>query len=526
MKSAAPFARLCPNDARAGVEVRVLLDGVGSGWSLNNSDVRMMETRRLQVHLLSSDAFVASGPDQSAQSPAASLVVDGRIGFTGGVGFAKQWSGHAQDTQHWRDVQLQRPRTVGGKIAISFPGTLGENERRGIERRRSIPGLTAAEISKAQIVSSHSFSIAPIPLVQAVAFAAANKRIWITNAYCTPTSDQVELLTKAARRGVDVRILVPGQNNDQPLTKSAGRGAYGKLLEGGVKIFEYEPTMIHIKSIVADTQFSMIGSSNLDARSAEINEELDVVVIDRDFGRRMEETFTRDLSQSREYTLSNSGVARSGSEQWNGWLTLPLANVSGGVSISAFSRTPGRLIFAAVNLPFDLIALREEYFTKGLRRIDLDPDPIKEFGIWFTAAVEVGISEMNAMALATVAENGQPTTRMVLLKGYDHDGFVFYTNYLSEKGRHLEKIRGRLWSFTGRNWSDKSGSTASPKSFARRIGPLFPFAPARQPARGVGFAPERCDRRTPNLGSAALGIRRAICRPGNSPVHPTGAVIG
>ena len=110
-----------------------------------------------------------------------------------------------------------------------------------------------------------------------------------------------------------------------------------------------------------------------------------------------------------------------------------------GSAISAFSRTPGRLIFAVVNLPFDLIALREEYFTKGLRRIDLDPDPIKEFGIWFTAAVEVGISEMNAMALATVAENGQPTTRMVLLKGYDHDGFIFYTNYLSEKGRHLEK---------------------------------------------------------------------------------------
>ena len=92
-----------------------------------------------------------------------------------------------------------------------------------------------------------------------------------------------------------------------------------------------------------------------------------------------------------------------------------------------------------MNLPFDLIALREEYFTKGLRRIDLDPDPIKEFGVWYTAAMEVGISEMNAVALATVAENGQPTTRMVLLKGYDHDGFVFYTNYLSEKGRHLEK---------------------------------------------------------------------------------------
>src|SRR5207253_9423185 len=102
----------------------------------------------------------------------------------------------------------------------------------------------------------------------------------------------------------------------------------------------------------------------------------------------------------------------------------------------AFSRTPGQLFSVAVNLPHDLVALREEYFNQGLRRIDLDPDPIKEFGIWFTAAVEVGINEMNAIALATVAENGQPTTRMVLLKGYDHDGFVFYTNYQSEKGRH------------------------------------------------------------------------------------------
>jgi cardiolipin synthase len=175
---------------------------------------------------------------------------------------------------------------------------------------------------KAQIVSSHSFSIAPVPLVQAVAFAAATKRIWITNAYCTPTDDQVEHLTKAAGRGVDVRILVPGENNDQPLTKSAGRGAYGKLLEGGVRIFEYGPTMIHIKSIVVDTLFSMIGSSNLDARSAEINEELDVVVCDRDFSRQMEETFTNDLSHSREYTLAQFRQ-RSLWERTVEWLAYP-----------------------------------------------------------------------------------------------------------------------------------------------------------------------------------------------------------
>jgi pyridoxamine 5'-phosphate oxidase len=92
-----------------------------------------------------------------------------------------------------------------------------------------------------------------------------------------------------------------------------------------------------------------------------------------------------------------------------------------------------------VNSAVDLDTLRNEYFTHGLRRIDLDPDPIRQFAIWFTAALEVGIAEVNSVALATVAENGQPTTRMVLLKSYDRDGFVFYTNYQSEKGRHLEK---------------------------------------------------------------------------------------
>ena len=118
-----------------------------------------------------------------------------------------------------------------------------------------------------------------------------------------PTDDQVDLLVKAVQRQVDVRLLLPGVNNDQPLTKSAGRAAYGRMLEGGVKIFEYQPTMIHAKTMVVDGLFSMFGSSNLDARSSEINEELDVVVYDEKFGREMEAVFEKDLKQSREYTL-------------------------------------------------------------------------------------------------------------------------------------------------------------------------------------------------------------------------------
>src|SRR2546423_3514076 len=184
------------------------------------------------------------------------------------------------------------------------------------------PVLKPAGELKAQVVTSRSFSMAPVPLLQAVAFTAATKRIWITNAYCTPTSDQVEQLVKAVQRHVDVRLLLPGPNNDQPLTKSAGRTAYGRMLERGVRIFEYQPTMIHEKSMVIDGLFSMIGSSNFDARSSEINEELDVVVYDEKFGHEMETIFAKDLAQSREYAL-NEFKNRSLWERATEWLMLP-----------------------------------------------------------------------------------------------------------------------------------------------------------------------------------------------------------
>jgi cardiolipin synthase len=315
------FCQVLAERARAGVEVRVLLDGVGSSWSLDNSDVREMKHAGCK--------FAYYHPTHSWRVDRTNrrthrriLVTDGRTGFTGGICFAKRWGGHAQDKQHWRDVQLRVQGPLVANLQSAFQQHWAKTSGEELIGADQFPGLAAAGNIKAQIVSSHSFSIAPVPLVQAVAFAAATKRIWITNAYCTPTSDQVELLGKAAKRGVDVRILVPGENNDQPLTKSAGRGAYGKLLEGGVRIFEYEPTMIHIKSIVIDTLFSMIGSSNLDARSAEINEELDVAVYDRDFSRQMEETFTNDLSHSREYTLEQFRH-RSLWERTVEWLAYP-----------------------------------------------------------------------------------------------------------------------------------------------------------------------------------------------------------
>lgn len=308
--------------ARAGIEVRVLLDGIGSGWDLDNSDVRMMTDAGCK--------FAYYHPVQSwrmdrtnRRSHRRMLIVDGTIGFTGGAAFSDKWSGNAQDANHWRDTHARLEGPIVANLQSAFQGHWVKTFGEALTGAGQFPLLPSAGNVKAQIVESHSFSsAAPIPMVQAVTFASAEKRIWIANPYCTPSDDQVDLLVKAVRRKVDVRLLLPGPHNDQPMTESAGRTAYGRLLEGGVKIFEYQPTMIHSKTMVADGHFSMVGSSNLDPRSSEINEEIDLVVYDEKFGREMEAAFEKDLQQSREYTLQEF-KNRSWWERTTEWLMLP-----------------------------------------------------------------------------------------------------------------------------------------------------------------------------------------------------------
>jgi cardiolipin synthase len=307
--------------AQAGVEVRILLDGIGSSWSLDNSDVEMMRKAGCKFSYYHPTASWRVDRT-NRRSHRRILVVDGKVGFTGSAGFALSWSGHAQDKNHWRDSQARIEGPLVGKLQLAFEEHWAKTFGETLSGAAQFPLLAPAGDLKAQVIASHSFSMAPVPLVQATAFAAAEKRIWITNPYCTPTDDQVNLLIKAVRRHVDVKLLLPGVNNDQPLTKSAGRAAYGRMLEGGVKIFEYQPTMIHEKAMVVDGLFSMFGSSNLDARSSEINEELDVVVYDEKFGREMETTFEKELEQSREYTLQDF-KNRSWWERTTEWLMLP-----------------------------------------------------------------------------------------------------------------------------------------------------------------------------------------------------------
>jgi len=287
--------------AQAGVTVRVLLDGVGSGLGLKNSDVEIMKRAGCQFAYY--HATRSWRLDRiNRRSHRRIMVVDGRVGFTGGVGFADEWIGDADAPGHWREDHARIEGPVVAKLQSAF---LEHWLWQGGEMfcgPEDFPPQKPAGTLKAQVVLSDSFTIAPLPMVQAVAIAAAEQRIFITNAYCAPSDDQVDLLLAAAKRGVDVRLLIPGKYNDQPMASAAGRPATGRLLAGGVKIYEYRPTMIHSKTMVVDAMFSILGTSNLDSRSAAINQELDVTIYDEKFGREMEAVFEADLKNARPYT--------------------------------------------------------------------------------------------------------------------------------------------------------------------------------------------------------------------------------
>lgn len=309
--------------ARAGVRVRVLLDGVGSSSEFSDEDEAAFRQAGCSFAYYH-HAHSWRVDKLNRRTHRRILVVDGTVGFTGGAGFAKQWEGNADSPDHWRDVHARLEGPIVAKLQGAFQQHWVRETGETISGAAEFPPLAHAGKLRTQLIASHSFSVSPTSLVHAVAFASAEKTIFITNAYCAPSRNQVDLLVAAARRGVDVRLLVPGRHNDQPMTKSAGRGAYGDLLEGGVKMFEYEPTMIHSKTMVVDGIFSMIGSSNFDARSAQINEELDITVYDEGFGAEMDGVFQRDLKVAKPYTLEEF-KKRSAWERLSEWLVAPLA---------------------------------------------------------------------------------------------------------------------------------------------------------------------------------------------------------
>jgi len=236
------------------------------------------------------------------------VIIDGRVGFTGGFGIADKWLGNGHTKDQWRDTDVRFTGPAVSQLQASFAdgwveatGTLLTGEKYfPKEPVKEEPAETAGLLNAQPTIGS-----TPAERFLALSIAGARKRLYITNSYFVPNYDFKQLLMEASKRGVDVRILTVGPETDVKITRYAGRKQYDDLLKSGVRIFEFAPTMMHAKSLVADGMWTSIGTMNLDNRSMVFNNESNLNVLDAATGATLDSVFLNDLTYSKEVTLAD-----------------------------------------------------------------------------------------------------------------------------------------------------------------------------------------------------------------------------
>jgi cardiolipin synthase len=294
---AADTAQALAERCRAGLPVHVLLDAVGA----------------LAMPVQYRDWMVEAGCQVASYRPLTPwtfdrvnernhrriLVVDGVVGFTGGSGTSGKWSGNGKQDGHWRDTDVR----VEGPVVEQLQGAFAENwlEATGVAlggpayfpRPLEVKGGVDAQVVR----SSPAGGSVAMYTMFLLAMTAARRSIYITNPYFVPDEKMVETLIQARRRGVRVVLLLPGAI-DHNLVRQASRGGFGRLLKEGIEIHEYKPALLHAKTMVIDSMWATVGSTNLDRRSFALNEELNLVIYDAGVARRLEQVFEKDLSES------------------------------------------------------------------------------------------------------------------------------------------------------------------------------------------------------------------------------------
>lgn len=301
---AVAFADELSAAARRGVEVRVLVDAFG-GRKMDPALVEQMQQAGCRFAWFHPLRWYTLNRFNN-RSHRKVLVVDGRIGFTGGVGIAEEWSGDAQDPQHWRDDHFR----IEGPAVRYLQGSFAENWRQAsgevLAGDRMFPPLPA--VDAAGIVPLNAAPAGPvsdIAFVYWLLFHGAREEIRIATPYFVPDPALELGIERAARRGVKVTLLVPGPHQDSALVGYASQTYYRRLLEAGVRIFEYQPTMMHAKTVTVDDTWAVIGSSNFDSRSFTLNYEIAMAVYDRPLVDELRASFDEDLRVSREITLAD-----------------------------------------------------------------------------------------------------------------------------------------------------------------------------------------------------------------------------
>jgi cardiolipin synthase A/B len=286
-----------------GVQVRMLLDGSG-GRNYGKVDRKRLEAASVRVgdyHPISiRNLGLINQRDHRKLA-----VIDGRIGYIGGHCLCDEWLGDAEDKKHFRDITARVEGPVVAQLQSAFAENWIEETGEVIGGTNFFPELEPCGDMKAHAVwISPSGSPSTVKLLHYLAIRAAQKRITIQNPYFLPDPDARKALVDAAKRGVDVRVMIPATTaSDAPHVQHASHHHYGTLLTGGVKLFDYEKTLLHQKVLVVDGLWATVGSTNFDDRSFEINDEVSLVVHDERIARELEETFERDLKHAKAVDL-------------------------------------------------------------------------------------------------------------------------------------------------------------------------------------------------------------------------------
>ena len=300
------FAAILAERRKAGVDVLLLLDAFGSG-PLKGEWVQRLRAQDVQVAWLRPlKWYTLHKTDQ--RSHVRAVIVDGRIGWTGGFGLADYWLGDGVSPDEWRETNVRFAGPAVAQLQAAFATGWAESTGRLLTGDAFFPPAVFDSVASTPASLMHTTPTAgstPAERFMALTISGARRTLYIANSYFVPDDDFRGLLTRASQRGVDVRVLVPGDASDIKSTLWAGRARYEELLRAGVRVWEYQPTNMHAKTIVADGVWTTIGSINFDNRSLAFNDEAALVALDASLGAQLDSAYLVDLTHAREIRLAD-----------------------------------------------------------------------------------------------------------------------------------------------------------------------------------------------------------------------------
>ncbi len=298
------FANVLAERRRAGLEVKLLLDAVGSS-SIGKEILKVLKDNHCDVVWYNPLRLRTLGRYNN-RTHRKSLMVDGRIAFTGGAGIADHWTGNAQDPQHWRDIQISVEGPAAFGLQTGFAQNWLDTTGELIAGEGYFPAVEeVGPIGVQTILSTPESGSSAVRTMYYLSIVSARERIFIANPYFIPDDSAVEILIEAKQRGVDLKIMVAGIYNDMRVSRYSSIHLYGKLLKAGIEIYEYNRTMMHQKTMVVDGVWSTVGTTNFDNRSFALNEESNICVHDRALAEELEKIFLNDLAACEQVTLAS-----------------------------------------------------------------------------------------------------------------------------------------------------------------------------------------------------------------------------